>query len=140
LQTFLIAPRFSSTAQILDRQRLGKQRVEAIQILRTLTGLSTGWPHHPATKMWRGYERALLDYTWAMIQEWADRGYANAKCMNHYSMLRMALLMHPLVMPPWLDDQLFISHKSNLLRKNEAHYRPYFGPDIPNDLPYHWPV
>lgn len=34
MQTFLPDPAFRTTAQLLDRRRLGKQRVEALLVLR----------------------------------------------------------------------------------------------------------
>ena len=37
MQTFLPHPDFAATARVLDKRRLGKQRVEAIQVLRGLT-------------------------------------------------------------------------------------------------------
>ena len=43
MQTFLPFPDFHESAACLDMRRLGKQRVEAMQILRTITGLSSGW-------------------------------------------------------------------------------------------------
>lgn len=36
MQTFLPYPDFCGTALVLDRKRLGKQRVEALQVLRGL--------------------------------------------------------------------------------------------------------
>ena len=43
-------------------------------------------------------------------------------------------------LPPWLGDADFHrSHRSALLRKDPAHYRPFF-PDVPDDLPYVWPA
>lgn len=66
MQTFLPYADFKQSAEVLDKQRLGKQRVEAYQILRALLGITNGWIHHPATKMWRGYERALAEYAMAM--------------------------------------------------------------------------
>ncbi len=43
-------------------------------------------------------------------------------------------------LPPWLGDPaLHRSHRSALVRKDPAHYRPHF-PDVPDDLPYVWPV
>jgi hypothetical protein len=43
-------------------------------------------------------------------------------------------------LPPWLgDDELHRSHQSALVRKDPDHYRPLF-PDVPDDLPYVWPV
>ena len=40
--------------------------------------------------------------------------------------------------PSWLGDERFHrAMQSNLLRKDEAHYRPHFG-DVPDDMPYLW--
>lgn len=44
-------------------------------------------------------------------------------------------------LPEWFGDKDFHrSHASNLIRKNPEHYRPIFGDDVPDDLPYIWPV
>ena len=61
MQTFLPYADFVKTAKCLDYRRLGKQRVEAFQILNILEGKTTkaGWKHHPAVLMWEGYENAL---------------------------------------------------------------------------------
>jgi len=66
---------FKLTAIKLDYRRLGKQRVEAWQILNTLTGESQGWRNHPAVKMWQGYDVALAMYGLSMCREWIARGY-----------------------------------------------------------------
>ncbi|MDT5035120.1 MAG: hypothetical protein QOE03_305, partial [Micromonosporaceae bacterium] len=58
VQTFLPYPEFATSARVLDQRRLGKQRVEAIQVLRGLIVPGYGWRHHPAVKMWAGYEEA----------------------------------------------------------------------------------
>ena len=52
MQTFLISPYPYETAKILDNRRLGKQRIEALQILNILLGetKSTAWKNHPATR------------------------------------------------------------------------------------------
>ena len=43
-------------------------------------------------------------------------------------------------LPPWLGDPaLHRSHQSNLVRKDPAFYKERF-PDVPDDLPYVWPV
>lgn len=136
MQTFLPLPNFAASAAALDRQRLGKQRVEALQILRTLQGKSSGWMNHPAVIMWRGYEMALAAYGMATCVEWRARGYVD-NCMDEFLASRK-VLGPP--MPPWLGDEAFHrSHQSNLVRKLPAHYRPLF-PDVPDDLPYVWPV
>lgn len=140
MQTFLVTIDPTQTARFLDNRRLGKQRVEAIQILRTLLGLSTGWSNHPATRMWRGYESALLVYTRSVMDEWIARGYSNTKCEEHYKALMNIASNSDIGYPSWITDGLILSHKSNLLRKDEAFYRPIFGPNIPNNLPYVWPI
>ena len=62
MQTFLPFPDFARSAAVLDPPRLGKQRVENVQILRGLTVAGHGYRHHPAVKMWAGYEEALVRY------------------------------------------------------------------------------
>ena len=54
MHTFLPCPGFADSARMLDARRLGKQRVETIQVLRALTVAGYGWRHHPAAAMWAG--------------------------------------------------------------------------------------
>ena len=76
MQTFLPYSDFVNISKVLDYKRLGKQRVEARQILNTILN-GGGWSNHPAIKMWRGYENALILYSNIMIKEWILRGYRN---------------------------------------------------------------
>lgn len=134
MQTFLPYADFERCAAALDPRRLGKQRVEAWQILRVLRGESRGWRNHPAALMWRGYEDALGQYLNAMIAEWERRGYTNT--MARYPLPEGV----EIVAPPWLGDEaLHASHRSNLLRKDATFYGRY-GWSEPPDLPYVWPV
>lgn len=136
MQTFLPDHSYIISAKILDRQRLGKQRVEAYQILRALRGESKGWVNHPATRMWRGYERSLIFYTTTMCDEWIARGYKD----SIRDKVRAMLVDHPDYEPvPWLTFDLIRSHQSNLVRKNPDHYRRFF-PAVPDNLAYIWPV
>ena len=70
---------FQKSAQCLDYKRLGKQRVEAKQILNALEPDydKKGWKTHPATMRWKGYEDCLKYYANCMITEWKKRGYNN---------------------------------------------------------------
>lgn len=135
MQTFLPFKDFEKTAKCLDRQRLGKQRVEAMQILNALNADSKSrWRNHPAVRMWRGYEVALKVYMNIMIKEWVSRGYNNtmklAEIPNDESLL-----------PPWLgDNRLHKSHKCNLYRKDSNYYGKFFGNEIDGKAPYWWPV
>ena len=54
MQTFLPVADFEDGARLLDSPRLGKQRVETLQILRALELPDYGWASHPAVRMWRG--------------------------------------------------------------------------------------
>ena len=56
MQTFLPYDDFVLSLDCLDYRRLGKQRVEAMQLLNAMKREKGGWINHPATKMWRGYE------------------------------------------------------------------------------------
>jgi hypothetical protein len=150
MQTFLPYPDFDATAAALDDRRLGKQRVEALQILRALTWPVYGWKHHPAVLMWRGYEEALGAYAAAICGEWCRRGHADTcevKIMTELAGAGVAVpprtqaaLAATGALPPWLgDDGFHRSHRSALLRKDPEWYRPRFG-DEPDDLEYTWPV
>lgn len=137
MQTFLPYSSFVASAKSLDRQRLGKQRVEAYQILRALRGESKGWVNHPATRMWRGYERALIHYTTVMCNEWVARGYKDS---IKDKVVPMLWDYNSYQMPPFIGNPEFHdSHRSNLVRKLPEYYGPKF-PNVPADLPYIWPV
>ncbi|BBH65055.1 hypothetical protein ACTI_17400 [Actinoplanes sp. OR16] len=151
MQTFLPYPDFTGSARALDVKRLGKQRVETIQVLRGLVRPGYGWRHHPAVKMWQGYEEALVRYGLDMCEVWTATGRADTCAATLLTDLRAstgpesvrsaAELSAAGDLPPWLGDEaLHVSHRSALLRKDPAYYRPLFGPDIPDDLPYVWPA
>lgn len=139
MQTFVpMGNNHGLTAKALDMRRLGKQRVEAWQILRTLTGESDGWRNHPAVKMWAGYEKELCAYGFAICNEWRSRGYKDT-LMDRF-ILSIPRIGTPFRTPDWLSDpSVALSHKSNLIRKFPEHYRPLWS-DVPDDLPYVWPV
>src|SRR3954469_7896888 len=53
MQTFLPVADFEESARLLDSPRLGKQRVETLQVLRALELPDYGWANHPVATMWR---------------------------------------------------------------------------------------
>ena len=145
MQTFLPYADFLETARVLDPRRLGKQRVEALQILRALTIPTYGWQHHPAVTMWRGHVAALTTYGVEISREWTRRGNADT-CEAQIAEFApdgvrpRAELAERGLLPPWLGEEAFhLAHRSALLRKDPEWYGPLFG-DIPDDLPYVWPV
>jgi hypothetical protein len=150
VQTFLPYPQFAATARVLDARRLGKQRVEALQVLRGLIVPGHGWRHHPAVRMWAGYEEALVRYGLEICRRWCAAGRADTCATTMLTDLRAATgtvrprsqddLAAARAVPPWLGEPRFHrSHQSALVRKDPAHYAPLF-PGVPDDLPYVWPV
>lgn len=148
MQTFLPYADFSMTASVLDQRRLGKQRVETMQLLNALLVPGKGWKNHPAAKMWEGHEMALLEYQTAVCDEWVyNRGFKDTCLDKSIDIVALALpdqfldyaCGDPAVMPSWLgDDDFHQAHQSNLVRKAPEFYEPIF-PDVPDTLEYIWP-
>jgi hypothetical protein len=149
MQTFLPYPDFERTMAVLDRRRLGKQRVETLQVLRGLVRPGYGWRHHPAVKMWSGCLEALGCYGLVCTRAWVTAGFADTCADSLRADLAdagvtrvrdQAELAEAGVLPAWLGDPAFHrSHQSALLRKDPEHYGPLF-PGVPDDLPYVWPA
>jgi Pyrimidine dimer DNA glycosylase len=139
MQTFLPYPDFAASARCLDRQRLGKQRIEVLQLLRALLVPGSGWANHPTAKMWRGHESLLGVYGVAICREWVHgRGYKDT-CADKIAELALPCRVAP-SNPSWLSDPAFhAAHRSNLLRKDPVHYGQ-FGWTECDSLPYIWPV
>ena len=137
MQTFLPYPDFGKSAFCLDRKRLGKQRVEALTILKTLLGINKGWINHPAVKMWRGYEGALALYGLAICEEWTKRGYQDS-CRSQIEVLIPVNNIEQ--MPFWLGNESFHScHRATLLFKNSGWYGGFGWIEYPKKQ-YYWPV
>jgi hypothetical protein len=149
MQTFLPYADFTRSAATLDPRRLGKQRVEALQVLRALTRPSYGWQSHPAVLMWRGHEEALGRYGLAVVEAWRGLGFGDTCAASIRDELGTLGIGAPRsqpaleaagALPPWLgDEDLHRSHRSALVRKDPAWYGPLF-PGERDDLPYVWPV
>jgi hypothetical protein len=149
VQTFLPFADFERSARSLDTKRLGKQRVECLQVLRGLTVEGYGWRHHPAVKMWRGHEEALGRYAFTCCEVWVESGFGDtcaATIGSELASIGIAQVRSETeladagALPPWLgDDDFHRSHRSALVRKDPDFYGPKF-PDVPDDLPYVWPV
>lgn len=149
MQTFLPYPDFRKSLECLDNKRLGKQRVEAMQLINALE-LGGAWSNHPAALMWRGSIDALKLYHDFSIRIWEARGFKN----NMEMLLTYGIIPsidehldsyfeegnETDMFPAWFGDPAFhAAHRSNLLRKDPVHYGQ-FGWTEPQDLPYIWPV
>ena len=136
MQTFLPYESFEKSAQTLDWRRLGKQRVEGMQIINAITGKKRkdgkpykGWINHPCSVMWKDYVPALKHYTNIIIQEWITRGYNNN--MEFYDTGKI-------IMPDWIGNEKFhSSHRANLLRKDYEYYSQFGWTENP-EKPYVW--
>ena len=138
MQTFLPYPDFLESAIVLDYRRLGKQRLEAMQLVNSIKKLEdnpnvkVGWHNHPARRMWIGWVDALKLYHNVMIDEWIRRGYNNT--MQYYPMTKTVQY------PPWIgDDRVHSSHRANLLRKDYKYYSMFGWKETP-ETNYFWPV
>lgn len=148
MQTFLPYPNFEASVATLDMKRLGKQHVETFQILKALKqdqgGLHGGWARHPASRMWEGFELALLEYQQATVDEWVNvRGYKDTCLAKSLALFTSEELQDYLLgnydKPEWFGNADFhAAHRSNLVRKFPEHYKLVFG-NIADDLEYVWP-
>ena len=133
MQTFLPDENYEESARILDWRRLGKQRVEGMQIINAIENPNKqGWQNHPATIMWTPYISALKLYTNVMITEWIRRGYNNN--MEYYDDYLEGLSIEGV--PRW-PEEFYSSHRANLLRKDYEYYSQFKWREDPNG-PYVW--
>lgn len=136
MQTFLPYKNFEKSAQVLDWRRLGKQRVEGMQIINAIEQKPRkdgkpykGWVNHPCSVMWKPYVPALKHYTNIIITEWINRGYNNN--MEFYDTGKI-------IMPDWIGNEKFhSSHRANLLRKDFDYYSQFGWTENP-ERPYVW--
>lgn len=133
VNTFLPYSNYRKIAKTLDTKRLGKQRVEAKQILDAIKK-KNAWSNHPATKMWKNYSNSLREYYNCMLDEWVKRGYKNT--------MRKAKVTKPVTKPWFVKNKILqLSHQASLLRKEPRHYKKYFThvPPKYKKYSYVWP-
>ena len=101
--------------------------------------------------MWAGYEEALTRYGLDVCAVWCAAGRADTCAATLTVDLATACGIERSVpsrswpspgncRPGSAGTDLHLSHRSSLLRKDPAHYRPIFGDDVPDDLEYVWPA
>lgn len=137
MMTFMPFDNFEASAEYLDPKRLFKQVIEAKQMLQALgsTEIPEEWiiepnkriRHHPATKAWKGYDKALCAYYNAMLHEAKKRGF-NVKMdyliKSDGSMYLESDIVQGLYEYPWWMgcDNLHKSHRARLFDKNPDYY------------------
>lgn len=146
MQTFVPdSASFKASLEVLDWKRLGKQRVEALQIYHSISGQSSGWANHPAVKMWKGHEFALCAYGLQACNLWASKGYLDNLGIRFENRMRelcggdFTIAIDKLMFPPWWgDDRIHASHRAALLTKDGKHYSQFGWSERPL-LAYVWP-
>lgn len=132
--TFLPYEAFVDSAKVLDRLRLGKQRLETLWLLKQLNDLA--YRNYPLVKMWRNHTNLLVQYGCTICLEWMDRGYTD----NLYDEIKSFETKIVETKPSWLgDERLHASHRGRLLAKNPAYYVKFGWTDSPR-ADYFWPL
>lgn len=136
MNTFLPYADFKASAKVLDMRRLGKQRVEVLQLVNAIQGGSKGWVNHPCTRMWRPHLQSLISYGETICEEWTSRGYEDSIGLQLYMLKDLGAKVKN---PPWLGSPaLHSSHRANLLRKDPVFYGKFRWTEKPLDG-YFWP-
>src|SRR4051812_49727016 len=129
MQTFLPVADFTDSARLLDSPRLGKQRVETLQILRAIELPDYGWANHPAVLMWRGRTPALVAYGLAMARVWRETGFADiaerpiGEVASVVGGRARADVADAGPLPSWVSGvELHRAHRANIIAKEPAFF------------------
>lgn len=127
---------FYLCASLMDKKRLGKQRVEASQLLDIVTGRKlTRWQNHPASKMWSSYPEALKLYFNAFLHRWLDLGCNNTMSFEEIDEVQ---LIEQGVAPFLLNQHYIQRMQANLLSKDPLFYGQYNWSVQPKKGYYWW--
>ena len=143
MQTFVPYPDFAASAAALDDKRLGKQRVETLQIVKAHLDPDYGWQNHPATRMWKHHTTSLIEYGLAVCNVWRARGFDDTCSDKLIDMWDDAakVSITPHMDPIWFGDYaVHQSHRAMLWRKAPELYRPFVGTFDQSIDQYVWPV
>ena len=141
MQTFWPYPSFAQSASCLDRQRLGKQRVEVWQMLRALTGQTDGWRNHPCVKAWEGHEPSLAVFGMVCCREWIGRGYKDTTLPKIVDLWRRLPVPTGFGTRPWQGNgtDIHSAYRALLLHKDPDHYGQFGWTETPIDR-FPWEV
>lgn len=137
MNSFLPWPDYNRSAQSLDRRRLGKQRVEVLQMLKAINGETKGWVNHPCTIMWEDYPGALVLYGVAVCDQWTSLGFDDT-CKDQILQYSDSATSS---YPWWFgDDYLHQTHRAMLFYKDSIAYASFDGTFPKNIFDYWWPT
>lgn len=126
MQTWITDKDFYKSASNLNRQHLQAQIYKAIHILASLLDVNDklvkpkkNVKNHPASKLWVGHEKKLLEYIWVhLVWEWMhERGFNSEKNFRNYKFLLGILKECDKNVPSWVTDELIQTHRSVLIQK-----------------------
>ncbi len=159
----LIAYSFYFSLSCLDNKRLGKQRVEANQLISIITTrkqfnlhnevnkytlsqlkkqypeIKFGWINHPATLLWEDYLEELKLYFNICIRVWTSRKNVKGQPMKNNMPFHKVLLREQYTRVPWFltNTRFTNAHQSALMFKEPAHYKQ-FKWQVEPKLDYIW--
>lgn len=125
-------PDLKQSVCCLDPKRLGNQVYR-----EGLTLIRGGWPHHPVSKMWNGYEYSLAKYCLYGLEELERRGRFYP---HHFETFQAYLKVYKDTgLPPFVGNKAFhSSHRAALLLKNFQYYSQFGWTETPKNE-YIWP-
>jgi hypothetical protein len=132
MQVFLPYANIYPSVACLSNDMLYQARIDARHILDTLENKSITHRHHPAVKMFKGYEELLKGYLAGCIKQWVKRGYRSRMESPKVSFAKVTI-------PLWWGGPIHKSHKAQLLRTNNKHYGRLEW-DVDCSTPVFWPV
>ena len=135
---------FRASLAVLDNRRIGKQRVEALQLIKAIElrakakqydpndiaayfkdkGLRRpGWISHVCTLMWEDHLEALKLYMNCAIKEWCTRKNKDGRPTKNTMKLVHVDTSKITRLPPFIgDDEFHAVHRSNLIYKDAEYY------------------
>lgn len=126
MQTFLPYPSFRESAKALDDKRLNKQTMECRQILQALLGFTDAWKNHCITRMWAGYEGALIEFWTQCELECNSRGLKPCSKVADFHNIVNTIQPESFVLPDWFYEkgEIFSFYRGYLLKKSD-YYRQF---------------
>ena len=153
VNVFITSTNLEECARNLDYRRLGKQRLECIEIIE-----GDSWKNHPCYLMWKNNKEALKIYFNHILREWISRGFQNS--LAFYSIdeskaqfyditydenTYLTTISNPkinensILFPKWFCwKPLILSQRASLLRKDEVYYSSKFEKTIFFQTGYLW--
>lgn len=165
MQTFVPFSDVYESARVLDLKRLGKQRVETLQIVLGVLRINldgtpkTGrtWGDHTVGKMWAKNLHGLLVYQDAIVSEWREHSFKDTCWVKTKVAMHRAGVLHPDIdplstdmLPVWVQQEhpmpdwwgredIHSSHRAALLSKNPEYYGQFGWKEAPV-YNYVWPI